>query len=104
MQSDAVHRAADSWIRAELPGSGGQALFVTVGVHGEAAVAAAPVVAVRGKAVRENMAVRTKPVKKLQVFVRSALLHRNQTHCPSEACTTLMEQILYIWTQAKAHS
>lgn len=68
MQSDAVHRAADSWIRAELPGSGGQALFVTVGMHGEAAVAAAPVTAVRGKAVRENMAVRTKPVKKLQVF------------------------------------
>lgn len=102
MQSDAVHRAADSWIRAELPGSGGQALFVTVGMHGEAAVAAAPVAAVRGKAVRENMAVRTKPVKKASGFLRfgetvsSALLHRNQTHCPSEACATLMEQILYI--------
>lgn len=42
------------WVRVELPGGGGgQALLVAVGVHGEAAVAAAPVVAVRGKTVRE---------------------------------------------------
>lgn len=34
--------------------SGGQALFVAVGVHSEAAVAAAPVVAVGGKTERET--------------------------------------------------
>lgn len=39
----------------ELSGSGGgQALLVAVGVHSEAAVAAAPVVAVGGKTVRET--------------------------------------------------
>ncbi len=33
---------------------GGQTLFVAVGVHSEAAVAAAPVVAIGGKTVRET--------------------------------------------------
>lgn len=50
MQSDAVQGREELWVRVELSaGGGGQALFVAVGVHSEAAVAAAPVVAVGGK-------------------------------------------------------
>ena len=48
MQSDAVQWREGLWVGVELSGSGagGQTLFVAVGVHSEAAVAAAPVVAV----------------------------------------------------------
>ena len=57
MHSDAVQWREESWVRVELSsggGGGGQALFVAVGVHSEAAVAAAPVVAVGGKTERET--------------------------------------------------
>lgn len=60
MHSDAVQWGEESWVRVELSSggsagsSGGQALFVAVGVHSEAAVAAAPVVAVGGKTERET--------------------------------------------------
>ena len=55
MQSDAVQWREGLWVGVELSGSGagGQTLFVAVGVHSEAAVAAAPVVAVRWKTVKE---------------------------------------------------
>lgn len=57
MQSDAVQWREESWVRVQLSGGGGgggQTLFVTVGVHSEAAVAASPVVAVGGKTVGET--------------------------------------------------
>lgn len=62
MQSDAVQWREESWVRVELSsvggggrgGGGGQTLFITVGVHSETAVAAAPVVAVGGKTVRKT--------------------------------------------------
>lgn len=44
----------ESRVRVQLPGGSGQVLLVAVGVHGEAAVAAAPVVAVGGKAARDT--------------------------------------------------
>lgn len=53
VQSGAVQWGEGSWVRVELSGSRGQALFIAVTVHSEAAVAAAPVVAVRGKTVQE---------------------------------------------------
>lgn len=52
MQSDAVQWRGGLWVRVELPG--GQALLVAVGVHREAAVAAAPVVAVGVEAAGEK--------------------------------------------------
>lgn len=52
MQSS-VQWGEGSRVWVELSGGGGQTLFVAVAVHSEAAVAAAPVVAVGGKAVGE---------------------------------------------------
>lgn len=39
-----------SWVMVELSGGGRQSLLITTGVHGEAAVTAAPVMAVGGEA------------------------------------------------------
>lgn len=56
MQSDAVQWKVELWVRVELSSgsSSSQTLFIAVGVHSEAAVAASPVITVGGKTVRDT--------------------------------------------------